>query len=81
MKTPKDEIERAKGMLEDYKERVAKGEKFITWEEVRKGFNFTTEEETEIEKEEQKIIAKINKKNEKIKRKLEKHSNKSFAKA
>ena len=81
MKTPKDEIERAKGMLEDYKERVAKGEKFITWEEVRKGFNFTPEEEAEIEKEEQKIIAKINKKNEKIKRKLEKHSNKSFVKA
>ena len=81
MKTPKDEIERAKGMLEDYKERVAKGEKFITWEEVRKEFNFTPEEEAEIQKEEQKIIAKINKKNEKIKRRLEKHSNKSFVKA
>ncbi len=81
MKIPKDEIERAKGMLEDYKERVAKGEKFITWEEVEKQLNFTPEEEAEIEKEEQKIIAKINKKNEKIKRKLEKHSNKSFVKA
>ena len=81
MKIPKDEIERAKGMLEDYKERAAKGEKFITWEEVEKQLNFTPEEEAEIEKEEQKIIAKINKKNEKIKRKLEKHSNKSFVKA
>ncbi len=81
MKIPKDEIERAKGMLEDYKERVAKGEKFITWEEVEKQLNFTPEEEAEIEKEEQKIIAKINKRNEKIKRKLEKHSNKSFVKA
>ena len=81
MKIPKDEIERAKGMLEDYKERVAKGEKFITWEEVEKQLNFTPEEEAEIEKEEQKIIAKINKKNEKIKRKLEKHSKESLVKA
>ena len=53
----------------------------IKFETLRKGFNFTPEEEAEIEKEEQKIIAKINKKNERIKRKLEKHSNKSFVKA
>ena len=58
MKIPKDEIERAKGMLEDYKERVAKGEKFITWEEVEKQLNVTPEEEADIEKEEEKIIAK-----------------------
>ena len=36
-------------------------EKFDTWEELRKGFNFTPDEEKEIEKEKQKILAKIQK--------------------
>ena len=32
-----------------------------TWEEVRKGFNFTEKEEEEISKEKEKIYAKIEK--------------------
>ena len=73
MNTPKNEIKRAKTYLEDYKERDANGEKFPTWEEVRKGFNFTPEEEKQIEKEKQKILVKIERRDAKLERKAEKH--------
>lgn len=80
MRTPKKEIERAKTLLEDYKERVANGEHFPTWEEVEKGFNFTEEETKRMNKKMQKITAKIEKKNAKLAKKAEKRSNEVIVK-
>ena len=80
MKTPKKEIERAKTMLTDYKQRVEKGEKFTTWEEFKKELHFTAEEEKEMEREKQKIYAKIDKKNAKLARKSERQTNNKFVK-
>lgn len=81
MNTPRSEVEKAKTMLEDYKERVANGEHFPTWEEVRKGFNFTPEEEKQMERQKKKILAKIEKKNTKRARKTEKKAKDVIVKA
>ncbi len=81
MNTPRSEVEKAKTMLEDYKERVANGEHFPTWEEVEKGFNFTPKETERINRKVQKTIAKIEKKNAKRARKTEKKAKDVIVKA
>lgn len=73
MKTPKKEIEKAKTYLEDYKERVANGEHFTTWEEFEKELNFTPEETARMNKKIEKITNRINKKKTRLERKSEKH--------
>ena len=80
MKTPAREVERAKALLEDYKKRASRGEHFKTWEEVEKDLSFTPEEKMEIEKEEQKILSKINKKRARLAKRVERQTNKRFVK-
>lgn len=80
MRTPAREVERAKALLEDYKKRALRGEHFKTWEEVEKELSFTPEEKMEIEKEEQKILSKINKKRAKLAKRVERQTNKRFIK-
>lgn len=77
MKVPKSEIEKAKSLLEDYKKRVEKGEKFPTWEEVERELDFTEKETLKMEKKMQKIRAKIEKRDARLakKRKKRKQSN------
>ena len=69
MKTPENKIEKAKTMLEDYKQRVIKSEHFTTWEEFEKKLNFTEKETKQMNKKIQKVVAKIDKKNEDIQEK------------